>query len=117
MTDYLHIFHDQSKSKDKTVDEITTVRMLEVFDNADVLDTVLNLPDKQEVGNLLKQLLQLLPPVTLASGKFTSKKSLKMRGWLKVHLHYRKTGSRSVKKQYGLCLDQCVFLGFADIGA
>jgi len=67
VTDYLHIFHDQSKSKDKTVDEITTVRMLEVFDNADVLDTVLNLPDKQEVGNLLKQLLQLLPPVTLAS--------------------------------------------------
>lgn len=43
--------------------------MLEVIDNADVLHTILNLPEKQEVGKLLKFLLDLLPPITPSSGK------------------------------------------------
>ena len=44
--------------------------MLEVIDSADVLHTILNLPDKQGVGKLLKYLLELLPPITSLSGKF-----------------------------------------------
>lgn len=41
--------------------------MLEVIDSADVLHTILNLPDKQGVGKLLKYLLELLPPITSSS--------------------------------------------------
>lgn len=70
VTEYLRIFLDQSKSKDKVVDDITMARMLEVLDNAEVLRTILNLPDKQEVGKLLNLLMELLPPVTSSSGKF-----------------------------------------------
>ena len=67
VTEYLHIFLDKSRSK--VVDGITLARMLEVLDNADVLGIILNLPDKGEVGKLLKQLLELLPPITSSSGK------------------------------------------------
>ena len=70
VTEYLRIFLDQSKSKDKVVDDITMARMLEVLDNAEVLRTILNLPNKQEVGKLLNLLMELLPPVTSSSGKF-----------------------------------------------
>ena len=76
VTEYLHIFLDQSASKDKVGDDLTVARMLDVLDNTDVLDTVLNLPDKQEVGKLLKQLLELLPPITLSSGRFKIKSTV-----------------------------------------
>ena len=49
--------------------------MLEVIDNADVLHTILNLPDKQVVGKLVKYLLELLPPITSSSGKSMINKS------------------------------------------
>lgn len=70
VTEYLHIFLDQSKSKDGLADDIVRARMLELIDSADVLHTILNLPDKQGVGKLLKYLLELLPPITSLSGKF-----------------------------------------------
>lgn len=67
VTEYLHIFLDQSKLKDGLADDIVRARMLEVIDSADVLHTILNLPDKQGVGKLLKYLLELLPPITSLS--------------------------------------------------
>lgn len=70
ITEYLHILLDQSKLRDDLADDIVKARMLEVIDSADVLHTILNLPDKQEVGKLLKYLLELLPPITSSSGKF-----------------------------------------------
>lgn len=70
ITEYLHILLDQSKLRDDPADDIVKARMLEVIDSADVLHTILNLPDKQEVGKLLKYLLELLPPITSSSGKF-----------------------------------------------
>lgn len=76
VTEYLHIFLDQSACKDKVADDLTVARMLGVLDNTDVLDTVLNLPDKQEVGKLLKRLLELLPPITLSSGRFNIKSTV-----------------------------------------
>ena len=66
----MHILIDQAKLKDDLADDIVKARMLEVIDSADVLHTVLNLPDKQGVGKLLKHLLELLPPITSSSGKF-----------------------------------------------
>ncbi|KAJ7371172.1 hypothetical protein OS493_027861 [Desmophyllum pertusum] len=41
--------------------------MLEVIDNTDVLHTILNLPNKQELEKLLKHLLDLLPPIISSS--------------------------------------------------
>ncbi len=70
VTEYLHILLDQSKFKDKLADDIIQARMLEVIDNADVLHTILNLPEKREVGKLLKFILDLLPPISPTSGKF-----------------------------------------------
>jgi len=67
VSEYLHILLDQSKLKDDLADHIVRARMLEVIDSADVLHTILNLPDKQGVGKLLKYLLELLPPITSSS--------------------------------------------------
>ena len=69
VSEYLHILLDQSKLKDDLAVDIVNARMLEVIDCADVLHTVLNLPDKQRAGKLLKLLLELLPPITSTSGK------------------------------------------------
>ena len=70
VSEYLHVLLDQSKLKDDLADDMVNARMLEVIDSADVLHTILNLPDKQEAGKLLKYLLELLPPITSSSGKF-----------------------------------------------
>lgn len=64
LTEYLGVLLKKDKSTD---DVMITARMLEVIDNADVLHTILNLPDKHVVGKLAKYLLQLLPPITLSS--------------------------------------------------
>ena len=69
VSEYLHILLDQSKLKDDLAVDIVNARMLEVIDCADVLHTVLNLPDKQRAGKLLKYLLELLSPITSTSGK------------------------------------------------
>ena len=69
VTEYLYILLNQSKLKDGLADDIVKARMLEVIDSADVLHTILNLPDKQGVLKLLKYLLELLPPITSSSGK------------------------------------------------
>ena len=45
-------------------------KMLEVFDNSDVLSLILNLPDsRQTLRKLLKMLLELLPPISTSNGK------------------------------------------------
>ncbi|XP_078347047.1 uncharacterized protein LOC144632300 [Oculina patagonica] len=67
VTEYLHILLDQSKFKDKLADDIIQARMLEVIDIAVVLHTILNLPEKREVGKLLKFILDLLPPISPTS--------------------------------------------------
>ena len=70
VTEYLHILLDQSKLRDDLAHDSVKARMLEVIDSADVLHTFLNLPDQQQVGILLKYLLELLPPISSSSGKF-----------------------------------------------
>ncbi|XP_068717415.1 uncharacterized protein [Montipora capricornis] len=64
---YLCVYLNQCSSEDNIVDDLTMARMLEVFDNTNVLDTFVNLPDPQGIGQLLKQLLELLAPVTPSS--------------------------------------------------
>ena len=66
---YLCVYLNQCSSEDNVVDDLTMARMLEVFDNTNVLDTFVNLPDPQGIGQLLKQLLELLAPFTPSSGK------------------------------------------------
>lgn len=64
--------------------------MLEVIDSADVLHTILNLPDKQGVGKLLKYLLELLPPITSLSGKFDiTNRFTKNSNWSESNLYTR----------------------------
>lgn len=70
VTEYLHTLLDQSKLRDDLAHDSVKARMLEVIDNADVLHTFLKLPDQQQVGKLLKYLLELLPPISSSSGKF-----------------------------------------------
>lgn len=70
VTEYLPIFFDQSPSTCKTVTDTTMAKMLEVFDNSDVLSLILNLPDsRQTLRKLLKMLLELLPPISTSNGK------------------------------------------------
>ena len=76
VTEYLHILFDQSELRDDLADDIVKARMLEVIDSADVLHTILNMPDQKGVGKLLKYLLELLPPIASSSGKFDILKQL-----------------------------------------
>ncbi|CAH3019537.1 unnamed protein product [Porites evermanni] len=68
VTEYLQIFFDQSPSTCKTVTDTTMAKMLEVFDNSDVLSLILNLPDsRQTLKKLLIMLLELLPPISTSN--------------------------------------------------